>query len=264
MKRRKNPISQLLKDFFSDLKGPLALLALLISVISLFWTVSNQLEQNRRWDSLNLGRVDLTEVNLTMFKEMSKQEVDSTDWGYIPFTFPRMEGRLVTQQVQIPYELILWDTTTNKRIPFSNGFFTIPESKKELERHGLNPPPANIQVLKHYQVVFEFKNTGATPIRDFQIDITTDGIKAGQLTHVFSSRSKSDLLPDGTTNAIVDFYVPVYERLPDIVNFNVNLKFENVNDQEITRNIPLKYDSLHDYWMRTPSSTQQVLCNAAA
>lgn len=255
-KRRKNPISKLVKDFFSDLKGPLALLALLISGISLFWTVSYQLEQNRRWDSLNLGRVDLMEVNLTMFKEMSKQEVDSTDWGYLPFTFPRMEGRLITQHVQIPYELVLWDKATNKRVPFSNGVFTISESKKELERLGFNPSPTNIQVLKQYQVLFDFKNTGATPIKDFQIDITTDSGKSGQSTNVFSSRSKPDLLPDGTGNATVDFYSPVNERLPDTINFNVSLKFENVNEQQITRNIPLKYDSLHDYWMRTPTSTQ--------
>lgn len=77
MAKKKN-IGKLFKDFFGDVKGPLALLAVIISVISLYATISNQAEQNRRWEALNLGRIDLTDESFTMFKELSKEELGQT------------------------------------------------------------------------------------------------------------------------------------------------------------------------------------------
>src|SRR5437588_11294074 len=119
---QKRNVGELLKDFFGDVKGPLALLAVIISVISLYATISNQAEQNRRWDALNLGRMDRTDESFTMFKELSKEDLDASDWGYIPFAFPRLEGKVMTERMQLPHELVLWDANNKRRLPLSHGF----------------------------------------------------------------------------------------------------------------------------------------------
>src|SRR5713101_4138207 len=214
---KKKKITKLLKDFFGDVKGPLALLAVIVSVISLYATISNQAEQNRRWEALNLGRIDLTDESFTMFKELSKEELDASDWGYIPFAFPRLEGRVVTQRMQLPYELVLWDANNKRRLPLSQGFFKLPEAQLEFARLGLDASQQSIQVLKHYQVLFEFKNTGSTSVSEFEMSITAESqTKKAPLT-VFNSRSRPDLLPGGTGNAAVDFYSPINEMLPEIM-----------------------------------------------
>lgn len=40
-------------NFFSDPKVIISILAIIISIFTLIWTLGNQAEQNRRWNKLN-------------------------------------------------------------------------------------------------------------------------------------------------------------------------------------------------------------------
>lgn len=55
-------------SFFSDPKVILSLLAIGISLISFIWTLANQWEQNRRWNSLNAAAVELKAVKFKVYR----------------------------------------------------------------------------------------------------------------------------------------------------------------------------------------------------
>lgn len=68
--------------FVKGLKGPVALMAFIVSLIALGHTIYNQIDQNRRWDALNRGRIDITDTGFTAFKLMTVDEVKKTDRGF--------------------------------------------------------------------------------------------------------------------------------------------------------------------------------------
>jgi len=85
------------------------------------------------------------------------------------------------------------------------------------------------------------------------MNITVESPTKDAPLSVFNSRSRPDLLPGGTGNAAVDFYSPINEMLPEIMNFNVNVKYKDMRGQRTARDIPLTYHSLTDYWTRSGS-----------
>ena len=88
--------------FFSDPKVILSLFALLISSVSLIWTLANEWEQNRRWDNLNSANIAIKEVKMTKWKELTKDEAMKTHWGYGPSIYSSGE---TFDLFQIPYHL---------------------------------------------------------------------------------------------------------------------------------------------------------------
>ena len=74
---------------FSDFKTNLAIAALTISLISLFWTIRNQIRQNNQWNILNQPNVQLTKTKLVFFKECTLEEGNRKDyWGYKLTLYP--------------------------------------------------------------------------------------------------------------------------------------------------------------------------------
>lgn len=57
-------------SFFSDPKVIISLFAIVISIISLIWTLGNQWEQNRRWNKLNEANVILKDAKLLKWKKL--------------------------------------------------------------------------------------------------------------------------------------------------------------------------------------------------
>jgi hypothetical protein len=57
------------------------LIALIISLMSLFLNFKNRKEQNLKWERLNEAEPDLKEIRFTRFKELSENEA-------APYSFP--------------------------------------------------------------------------------------------------------------------------------------------------------------------------------
>ena len=232
-------------SFFTDPKVAISLIAILISLSSLIWTFANQWEQNSRWDALNLGRVELTDVGFIIWKELSKEEALSTNWGYNPTLYSVVQERVHTGKYQLPYELILMDSN-NVRIPNSNGFFTLTEAQQEIERLKLQGNP---QIFKHYQVQFNFKNTGSTSSKDTTIKITAQIPATENPTEIFKSVEPTDLLPSSSINAVANFFVPLDATLPRIMKFSVLLAYKDAHGAINTRELPIVYDEEQNYWI---------------
>jgi hypothetical protein len=108
--------------------------------------------------------------------------------------------------------------SNNKRIPDSNGFFTVAEAQQEIARLGLKPP-GNMQVFRHYQIQFDFKNTGSTAAKENTIKIIAHMPDTDKPVDVFTSVESIDLLPTSTINAVANLFVPLNTVLPQIIKF---------------------------------------------
>lgn len=231
-------------SFFADPKVVVSLIAIVISLGSLIWTLANQWEQNRRWDALNLGRVQLSDVGFIIWKELSKEEALSTNWGYKPTLYSVVQDRVHLGKYQMPYELVLMDSN-NVRIPNSNGFYTLVEAQQETERL---KPQTQPNVLKHYQVQFNFKNTGSTSSKETSIRITAQISGNDKPLDIFKSIEPIDLLPSSSINAVSNFYVPLNAALPQIMKFSAFITYKDAHDKINTRELPIVYDEGQNYW----------------
>jgi len=230
--------------FFSDPKVALSVFAIFISAFSLFWTLANQWEQNRRWDMLNVGRVELTDVGFIIWKELSKEEALVTNWGYNPTLYSVVQDRVHRGKYQLPYELVLM-TLDGSRIPHSNGFFTLLEAEDEAKRLHLqgNPP-----IYKHYQVQLDFRNTGSTTSKETTIKVTARLPDSQEPAVVFNSVEPVDVLPSSSINAAANIFVPLDVAFPHPLRFQILLGYKDVHGRAASREIPVIYDESQNYW----------------
>jgi len=71
-------------NFWSDPKIWIAILAIVISIFDFIFLIWFRWDQNKRWDELNLARVELSNAYFIAWEEVDKQTVFSRDWGYNP------------------------------------------------------------------------------------------------------------------------------------------------------------------------------------
>ncbi len=117
-------------SFFSDPKVIISILALVVSVTSIIWTLANQWEQNRRWDNLNRGNPEIKEARMIKWREYTIEEAKTIDWGYEPDLYGIGEA---TGKVIIPYRLIVRDKNDSV-LSNVNSVFTIQKLEQELKR----------------------------------------------------------------------------------------------------------------------------------
>lgn len=135
----------------------------------------------------------------------------------------------------------------NKRIPNSNGFFTLPEAQQEIARLGLKET-GKLQVFRHYQIQFDFKNTGSTMARENNIKITSHMPDTQEPVDVFTSLEPVDLLPASSVNTVANLFLPLNATLPPIMKFSVTLTYKDAHGVVNKRELPIAYDSNQNYW----------------
>lgn len=236
------------EGFFSDPKTAISLLLIVIAILSLIWTLANQWKQNKRWDALNLARIELEDEGFIIWKEMSKEEILSTKWGYEPSIFQNIEERRYIQRYQMINCLAILDLNTRERVPNSAIAFTLSEVEQEVARLGLLGKPERAATSKMYQIQFKLKNMGATRATDMRVKISVKSSSNGLNGELFLSDQAVDLYPSGTMNASTIFYLPVSENLPNPMNFNVNVTYKPVDGSTVDKSIPVTYDSKRNFW----------------
>ena len=232
---------------FTDPAIAISLFALLIAIATFIWAIFTNAEQNRRWDALNVGRIEIKDVGFIMWKEMSKEEAISKDWGYKPTIFSHAENRLHTGRYRIPYELILVEPKSKKRIPGSNGFFTIPEAYTEMKRLNLdeNFKP---EIHKRFQIQIDFQNKGATLASDMKAVVKMKEWDKQTWIEVFKSRQGVSLAPSATCNIVIDFRVPLSLEFPEAIVYELAISYKDIHEELQNRKIQMTYDSGMNYW----------------
>ncbi len=228
-------------SFFSDPKVILALFALLVSGLSFIWTLSNQWEQNRRWDSLNRANVVVKEVKMIKWKEVTNEEAQKMNWGYDPLIYSSGE---TFDLFQIPYHLVARNITSKEKIKNVNPVFTLQEMEIELARVGYK---GKINLTRLFRPRFILENTGKTDANDLDIEIFAKP-ENGEWHSAFKSNTLVKLVGSQTSTVYFDIEFPIERQLPTALNFKVELAYKDVHSNLIKTETKAKWTSNDNYW----------------
>ena len=226
--------------FFSDPKVLISILAIIISILSLLWTLANQFEQNRRWDKLNVANVVLKRAILKRYKIISKEYGLKTNWGYQPYIY----GSDVDDQYIIPYKLIAVDKISDKPITTINACYTTEEIKQELIRINYK---GDYLIFRHFEPKFEFENKGKTnaKILDFTVDIKYNEI---DWQRALNLNNKIELSLDQISTIELEMNYPINLSIPDEILFKIKYSYLDIHDNKIEKEIIIKWLSKTNAW----------------
>lgn len=228
-------------NFFSDPKVILSLFALLISFVSLIWTLANQWEQNRRWDNLNSANIAIKEIRMVKWKELTLDEAKQTKWGYDPSIYSSGES---FNAFQIPYHLIARDSTTREKIKGVNPVFTIPQMDEELRRVGYTN---KVSITKLFKPFIIFENVGKTDASDLSIEIDAK-LPNEDWKSAFKSNALISLPASQKSNATFDVEFPIGALLPAALSIKIKLVYKDLHKNIISNEIKSKWISENNSW----------------
>lgn len=228
-------------SFFSDPKVWISILALAVSVGSLVWTLVTQRDQNRRWDALNAGSVELKEAKFYVWREVTRDEALTINWGYNPLLFSSADAY---NKFRIVYFLQLRDPVSGAPVPHANPVFTMSEVDNEVKRLGVKPP---ISVFRAFRPVFILENTGKTEVTDCHIEID---MRAGEeeWRRAFTANTPIRIAPGQPVNVSYDFALPFNTEIPKQISFRLHATFTDLHGRKRKRDVTASWESERDYW----------------
>lgn len=227
--------------FFSDPKVIISILALLVSISALVWTLANQWEQNRRWEKLNAPNPEIKEIKMTSYKEVSKEEAMHTIWGYDPLIYAKGEA---TNIFFLPYYLSIHDSATNEKLSRANPVFTIEEVKVELKRIGQTN---KVNIYKLFRPKFIFENMGKTSAKNVSIKVDAK-FPNQEWQPAFTSNSTMALSGGQSSSIYFDFELPLKVEHPKQLNFRISIRWLDTNSKLVDKIIYAKWTSNDNFW----------------
>jgi hypothetical protein len=237
--------------FFSDPKVILSILALVVSISSFCWSLRNQFDQNRRWGALNAATVEFREGRFKTWREMSKEEAFSSNWGYDPLILELQEA---WNKYRLVYFLQLRDHATGAVLPHSNPVFTVAEAQAEARRVGVN---SGVALFRAFRPVFVFENGGKIEALDCSIQIS---INFGENVWkpAFTSNAPVRIPAAGKFNVSFDFALPFEIPVPAIIRFRIHGEFSDIHGRRPPRDLVVGWESQRDYWFYAAGSEEAV------
>jgi hypothetical protein len=228
-------------SFFSDPKVIISITAIIISVVSLFWTLANQWEQNRRWENLNNANPELLEIRLINWKEITHDEAHNKNWGYNPLIYAKGEA---TDLYVLPYKLVARDSFNNK-IERVNSVYTLTEIQQELNRIQFKGKSHSVAML--FRPKFTFENMGKTVTQELSIIIDAK-LPKQSWQNAFTSNTTINLSGGQTTSVHFDFELPIGIELPPQISFRISLKYKDVNNEMVKKELFAKWTTTNNFW----------------
>ena len=217
----------------------IAFIALITSIISLIWTILNQRGQNFRWAKLNAANIGIKEIKMLHFKEVTRNEAQTIDWGYKPniYSTDRLD-RFV-----LPYYLSVSDSFGNV-ISDINPSHTFKELENELIRIGFK---SQIHVAKQFRPVLIIENFGKTSLNELFLRIELDN--KGVAECAFESNSKVSMLPAQTISIKFDIEIPIITPSDfSPLNFTLLLTYLDFNNKKENKKIGMKWSETDNSW----------------
>jgi hypothetical protein len=228
--------------FFADPKVVISLLAIVISIISLIWTLSNQFEQNRRWDLLNAPNPEFKEAKWVNFKEVSREDAMNINWGYEPNLYGKGEA---TNIYVMPYYLAIYDVVTEQKLNAANSVFTVQEAENEIKRINFKGKVFLLKVLKGR---FTIENMGKTMANQLSIKVSFKSKGAESLIPIHINPPYINLSGGQSTMIEFEFNNPIHIKLPEYINFQVNLEWKDSNDKTFSKLVTCKWMGNSNHW----------------
>jgi hypothetical protein len=216
----------------------ISIFALILSIISIFWTIYNQIVQNIRWAKLNAANPGIREIKMLPFKQITRQEAEKIDWGYNANIYS-------TDKIDIfvlPYFLCARDPF-GKVIGNINPTHTFVELENELSRIGYD---GQVQVSKQFRPILIIENFGKTNLNDLFINIDIDN--NGEVENAFKSNSKVSLFPSQTISINFEIDVPINPKELIVLNFTLIISYLDFNNKEKAKKIGMKWLEAGNSW----------------
>jgi hypothetical protein len=232
----KNNRGKTQKTSFSNV---VAIIALLLSIVSIGVSIWNSHEQKRQWQAVSMGRVDVIAVSFIYWQIYSEDEIRHPVWGYKVDLMPLLENNQVLKNYGLPSRLIAYDPVTKHTFP-ETAALTLQEFTNKLKSSpGL---PQSVVPVKQYQLQWTFQNVGSTAVTDFRISI--DYKKSGSEKWENGQWGQpAELGPGRTVLRISDLTSPIEASIPPKLSFRARLEYVNFEKQTVTRTIPVYFDA---------------------
>lgn len=209
-----------------NISDVLSVFAIIISGLTILWSIVNQRNQDKKWDQLNAANPIIKEFNFVRFKEITGQEANSTNWGYINpliYTLGESSGKYF-----LPYYLAILHSETKEKIKDSNLVFTIEDVEKEMSRLDKSMP---IIVSKCFKVKIHIENIGRITLNDLTVLIHMR-LPNQDWEQAFQSNSNIRLGEGQSTTIFFEFMIDL-NHTPTQFDFKVTKTWhKNDNDKE--------------------------------
>lgn len=237
--------------FFSDPKVMISLLALLVSIVAVVWSLANQWDQNRRWKSINAANIVLRETKMLPWERIGGTEAKSRNWGYLPEIF----GGDLKDEFLLLSAIKLRDASRNMPINGAAMFSTSQEAAAEAKRLGLSK---HVSLTKTLRPFFQFENIGKTIA--YKTNITIDVMEAvspeKKWRRAFEANSRPDVGPGQQTSSYVDIGLPSDMKVEKL-SFRINVEFEDLDKVKKSSEIMLSWDGMANYWHYSPGKSNE-------
>jgi hypothetical protein len=219
------------------------LLALVVSLTALVWTLANQWDQNQRWESINAPNIILREAKMLPWEKISVSQAKSRNWGYEPEIF---SGELKDELFLLS---ALKLRTINDDRPLDIVVLTVQEAEVEAKRLGL---VSQVQLAKTLRPFFQFENIGKTTAYKTKIAVDIMDPIAGnkEWRRAFEANSRPDVGAGQITSSYFDVGLPGNGKVNTIL-FRVSVEFENGRGVKEFSNTEFSWDARNNYWHYT-------------
>jgi hypothetical protein len=234
-------------------KDWIALVALVASVISLWWTWRRQTVEDRRWKALNAARVRLKEVKMKPWFEVSRDEAFTIDWGH---EAKLVGGQLPTGHFRLPYAIVARSIEGMQLVPNWTPVHTVAMAEREARR--LNLEPRALELCRQLRPEFTVVNMGKTDARDCT-SAAWIRIDNGEWSKAHQSNATVTLSPDQESGFFFDVFLPLGTQFPAMLSFKVKLHALTEEGEELAQEIVASWDVASDSWFYGSGKTEPAV-----
>jgi hypothetical protein len=237
--------------FFSDPKVVISLLALVVSIVGLIWTLANQWDQNRRWESINAPNIVLREARMLPREKLTAANAKARNWGYDPEIF----GSELNDEFHLLTAFRL-NVINGQSLVSVRQFSTIEEAEANYKRLGSDNRATIDKILRPH---LQFENIGKTTAR--AVNIAVDVLEAigakKEWRRAFDANSRPNVGPGQQTSVHFDIGLPVPAKI-DSLAFKISQKFKDDNGAEFSSETEISWDAQNNYWHYSPAGARKV------
>ncbi len=215
----------------------------MISFVSLIATAVTQCRQNAQWNALNLATLSITQLRFYGWRELSSHEFHSLSWGYEPEARSSADDFVFRpDKLIVENEIVAYDRDKRQLIEGTQAV-TVPELEEELKARSV---ASQLQFLKHYRLLTQVDNTGATTAIIKWIRLySEDRNDLLDKEPIFSpNQPGSAVNPKRFVVVSEDIYIPLSEKLPSPWVVHLDVAFSDVHGQSHAMPLGTRLESL--------------------
>lgn len=223
-----------------------SLIAASVALGHLFWFIYFQYKDVERWKILNNPNIVIDDVYVVAWRKINNDELKNTNWGYNERAISIIENKSFTGEYRLLESLLLWDEKT-KSEESNQRFLTRSSLEEYVKIHKLNPKDYSLRKDMYFQL--KLKNIGVTSASNLSIEIKFDNPTTTGWDLL--SMQKTDIgIPQNSYRFISNhIFSPIELTLPEPTKFFVNLKYKNIQGEDIEINrIRFDYHPKSDGW----------------